>query len=152
MCGVMCLLSVADESSDLHMHAAASGESSTVGYYVVFSLIENPEGGFMFVRRGKSWAPAPCGRGVTKQFRCRAAAGASPLCCWGPSLPLFSSFSFFHLPETHFPSPIAQSHGQPMEFFVWNRKRSPSFQADACSLAGAEPGKQMVPLSTRENK
>lgn len=33
------------------MHAAASGESSTIGYYVVFSLIENREGRFMFVKR-----------------------------------------------------------------------------------------------------
>lgn len=51
MCRVICILSVADVSSDVYMHAAASGESSTIGYYVVFSLIENREGRFMFVKR-----------------------------------------------------------------------------------------------------
>lgn len=65
MCRVICILSVADESSDVYMHAAASGESSTTGYCVVFSLIENGEGKFMFVKRGKNLVvePVPCGRG-----------------------------------------------------------------------------------------
>lgn len=147
MCRVICILSVADESSDVCIHAAASGESSAIGYYVVFSLIENWQGGFTFVKTGKSLAPVPCGRGG----ECHKAVqietllpvppgpvAGGPACLCSPLFPSFISQK----------PPIAQSHRQPMEFFVWNRKQHPSFQADARSLAGAEPGKQMVPLST----
>lgn len=147
MCRVICILSVADVSSDVYMHTAASGESSTIGYYVVFSLIENREGRFMFVKRGKSWSPVPCGRGG----ECHKAVQIEPLLP-GPPRPVAGGPACLCSPL--FPSfvsqkpPIAQSHRQPMEFFVSNRKQRPSSQADARSLAGAEPGKQMVPLST----